>query len=68
MFATRQARIKVGNDLVYLACSVPAVDDFPSWAVLSELHRDLSRSKSIDADIAIGSVMPLKDANEKVIR
>ncbi|HEY5212052.1 MAG TPA: AAA domain-containing protein [Acidobacteriaceae bacterium] len=60
--ALRQGRLKVGKDLVYLDCSVPAVDDFPSWAVLSELHRDLSRSKSIDAEIAIGSVMPLKDA------
>ena len=51
----RQARIKVGNDIAYLNCSVPAVDDFPAWVVLSELHRDLSRSKSIDADIAFGS-------------
>jgi very-short-patch-repair endonuclease len=58
----RQARIKVGQDLVYLNTSVPPVDDFPSWAVLNELHRDLSRSKSIQADIAFGAVMPLKDS------
>jgi very-short-patch-repair endonuclease len=60
--ALRLARIKVGKDIVYLYCSVPPVDDFPGWAVLSELHRDLSRSKSIEADIALGSVIPLKDA------
>ena len=58
----RHARIKVGEDLVYLACSVPAGDDFPGWAALSELHRDLSRSKSIEADIVLGAVIPLKDA------
>jgi very-short-patch-repair endonuclease len=58
----RQARIKVGQDLPYLNTSVPPTDDFPGWAVLSELHRDLSRSKSIDADIAFGAVMPLKDS------
>jgi very-short-patch-repair endonuclease len=58
----RQARIKVGQDLGYLNCSVPPVDDFPGWTVLSELHRDLSRSKSIEADIVFGAVMPLKDA------
>ena len=60
--ALRHARIRVGKDLVYLGCSVPPVDDFPGWASLSELHRDLTRSKSIEADIAVGSVMPLKDA------
>jgi very-short-patch-repair endonuclease/Cdc6-like AAA superfamily ATPase len=60
--AIRQARIKVGQDLVYLNTSVPAADDFPGWAVLNELHRDLSRSKSIEADIAFGAVMPLKDS------
>jgi very-short-patch-repair endonuclease len=60
--ALRQARVRVGQDLVYLNASVPPVDDFPGWAVLDQLHRDLSRSKSIDADIAFGSVMPLKDA------
>ena len=42
--------------------SVPPVDDFPGWAVLNELHRDLSRSKSIEADIAFGNLMPLRDS------
>lgn len=60
--ALRQARIKVGQNLAYLNTSVPPVDDFPGWTVLHELHRDLSRSKSIDTDIALGTVMPLKDA------
>ena len=60
--ATRQARTKVCQDLVYLNTSVPPVDGFPGWTVLSELHRDVSRSKVIEADIALGFVMPLKDS------
>jgi len=60
--ALRQARVRARQDLVYLDTSVPSVDDFPGWAVLDQLHRDLSRSKSIEADIAFGSVMPLKDS------
>ena len=60
--ALRQARINVGDDLLYLKTSVPPVDAFPGWAVLHELHRDLSRSKAIETEISLGSVMSLKDS------
>jgi very-short-patch-repair endonuclease len=58
----RQARIRVGKDLPYLGCSVPPADDFPGWGDLAELHRDLGRSKAIDADLVVGAVLNLKDS------
>ncbi len=39
--ALRRARMRVGEDLVYLGCSLPAPDAFPAWADLLGLHRDL---------------------------
>jgi Cdc6-like AAA superfamily ATPase len=60
--ALRQARLKVGGDLIYLSCSVPPTDDFPRWNDLSEIHRDLVRSKAIDADLVVGTVLNLKDS------
>jgi very-short-patch-repair endonuclease len=60
--ALRQARMKVGEDLVYLGCSLPASDDFPAWADLLGLHRDLVKAKSIDASVMQGSTFPLVDS------
>jgi hypothetical protein len=60
--ALRLGRLKVGRDLLYLKCSVPAADDFPPWEVLAELHRDLERSKAIDAELVVGAVLKLKDS------
>lgn len=59
----RKARLKVGTDLAYLNCSVPSPDEFPSWTDLAELHRDLSRSKAIDADLVVGAVLNFKDSS-----
>ena len=58
----RRARMRVGKDLPYLRCSVPPPDDFPGWSNLAELHRDLGRSKAIDADLVVGAVLGLKDS------
>jgi len=60
--ALRQARMKVAEDLVYLGCSLPAPDDFPAWADLLGLHRDLVKAKSIDASVMQGSTLPLVDS------
>ena len=60
--ALRRARLKVGKDLPYLMCSVPSADDFPGWRDLAELHRDLGRSRAIDADLVLGAVLNLKDS------
>ena len=59
--ALRRARLKVGKDLLYLSRAVPPADDFPGWADLAELHRDLVRARAIDADLVVGAVLNLKD-------
>ena len=58
----RQARLKVVQDLVYLNCSVPSPDVFPGWGDISELHRDLCRSRAIEADFVLGAVLNFKDS------
>ena len=58
----RQARLKVIQDLVYLNCSVPPPDVFPVWGDLAELHRDLCRSRAIEADFVLGAVLNFKDS------
>jgi hypothetical protein len=60
--ALRRARMRVGDDILYVGCSLPAPDEFPSWADLLGLHRDLVRAKSIDASVSQGSVLPLVDS------
>ena len=61
--ALRRARIKLVKDLDYLNCSVPSPDEFPGWADLAELHRDLGRSRAIEADLALGAVLNFKDSS-----
>lgn len=60
--ALRQARIKVGDDLPYLASSLPAPDEFPSWSDLLGLHRDLIKARAIDANVTQGSILALVDS------
>ncbi|WP_323012490.1 AAA domain-containing protein [Castellaniella sp.] len=60
--AMRQARMKVGNDLVYIDSTLPAPSVFPGWEVLLGLHRDLVKAQAIDASVLIGGVLPLVDA------
>jgi very-short-patch-repair endonuclease len=60
--ALRQARIKVGASVAYLDCSLPVADDFPAWSNLLELHRDLIRARTIEKDLAVGTVLNLADS------
>ncbi len=60
--ALRQARMKVGEDLPYVGCSLPHPETMPAWADLLGLHRDLVKAKSIDASVHQGSVLALVDA------
>jgi very-short-patch-repair endonuclease len=61
--ALRQARIKVGQNLPYLNCSLPVADDFPAWTSLLELHRDLARARGIEKDLAFGTILNLADSS-----
>jgi len=58
----RRSRMRVRGDIVYVGCSLPAPEDFPVWADLLGLHRDLVRAKSIDNSVTQGSVLALVDA------
>lgn len=59
----RQARAKVSDDLgAYLIASLPPNDDLPTWTDLVVLHRDILRSKTIEARVERGAVLPLVDS------
>lgn len=60
--ALRRFRMRVGDDIVYVGCTLPAPDTFPAWADLLGLHRDLVRAKSIDSSVTQGGVLALVDA------
>lgn len=60
--ALRQARLKVGEDLPYLASTLPAPDEFPAWTDLVGLHRDLIKARGIDANVTQGSILALVDS------
>ncbi len=66
--ALRQARIKVGEDLAYLNCSLPGTDDFPPWPKLLGWHRDLVRAAVTEADIASEHVLAMVDAQSATFR
>ena len=56
------ARMRVGADLVYVDCSWPSLDEFPSWVDLLGLHRDLVRAKSIDTSVREGAILAVVDS------
>jgi very-short-patch-repair endonuclease len=60
--ALRRARMAVGDDISYVACSLPAPDELPAWSDLLGLHRDLVHAKAIDNSVTQGGVLALVDA------
>ncbi|CAN7333390.1 AAA domain-containing protein [Rhizobacter sp. LjRoot28] len=60
--ALRQARILVGQDLVYLTALLPAPDDFPAWVDLQGLHRDRVKARAIEDSVTQGSTLRLVDS------
>jgi very-short-patch-repair endonuclease len=60
--ALRRARMRVGEDIIYVGCSLPAPETLPAWADLPGLHRDLVKAKSIEASVHQGSVFALLDS------
>jgi len=60
--ALRQARLKVGDSLGYLHCSLPVKDDFPAWSNLLDLHRDLVKARAIDSELSQGTILSLSDS------
>lgn len=61
----RQARLKVGADLGYLGCSLPAPDEFPAWSDLLGLHRDIVKARAMDVNMVHGGFLGLFDSTFK---
>jgi len=62
IISLRQARKLVGSDIQYVGKTIPKADCFPSWIDLLALHRDLIRSKTIEAEVEKGAVLSLIDS------
>ena len=63
----REARRKVGLDLVYVQASYPSADSLPATAAIAELHEALSSIKRIDAEIERGELLDLKATTAEVL-
>lgn len=63
----RQARIRVKDDLPYLATSLPVPDEFPAWSELVGVHRDLVKARSIESSVSAGGVLALLDARTETL-
>lgn len=62
MNALRRARMAVGEDLPYLSVTLPAPQDMPGWPEILGIHRDLVKTKSIDARVNEGAIFGLSDS------
>ncbi len=60
--ALRCARMRVGDDIVYVGLSLPSPDVLPALTDLIGLHQDLIRAKSIDTSVTQGNVLALVDS------
>jgi hypothetical protein len=64
----REARRKLGADLIYANARIPSVNDLPSTSEVGQLHELLSKIKEIEDQVAIGQVLPLKAATPNVLQ
>lgn len=64
----RQARRKLGQDLVYVHAQVPSPDDLPTVGEIAELHEVLTRIKKIETEVADGKLLSLKASTAQVMR
>lgn len=64
----REARRKLGPDLVYAHARIPSADGLPAVASVGELHEVLSRMKIIEDEVARGDVLALKAATPETLQ
>lgn len=62
----REARRKVGQDLVYVQATCPSADSLPTTAAISELHEALSSMRTIEAEVERGDLLNLKATTAEV--
>lgn len=63
----RDARRRLGADLVYANTRTPSVDDLPTAVQVGELHELLSRIREIEDAVASGEVLPLAATTPDVL-
>ena len=56
----REARRRLGINLVYVKARVPSADSFPSISTLGDLHDVLVKRESIESEVRSGDLLPLK--------
>lgn len=62
----REARRSLGKDLVYVASHVPSADNFPSVTAIGDLHEVLVKRSSIEEQVRVGGLTPLKSNTPEV--
>ena len=63
----RQARRKLGQDLVYVQANTPSADSLPDTATIAELHEVLSSMRTIEAEVERGALLDLKATTADVL-
>ena len=64
----REARRKLGADLVYAQARIPSADDLPQTTALAQLHDVLARMKTIEDEVARGELLSLKAATPEILQ
>ncbi|MEC4748831.1 AAA domain-containing protein [Methylomicrobium sp. Wu6] len=63
----RDARRKLGADLVYVSAKYPSADSLPASREIGELHATLSSMRLIEAEVERGNILELKASTADVI-
>ncbi len=63
----REARRRLGNDLVYVSARIPSADALPQAKAVAELHQVLSKMREIEAQVSSGDLLPLKAVTPQVL-
>ncbi|TAK71979.1 MAG: very short patch repair endonuclease, partial [Betaproteobacteria bacterium] len=63
----REARRKLGADLVYASARIPSADALPLAKDVAALHQVLSKMHEIEAQVANGNLLPLKATTPPVL-
>ncbi len=63
----REARRKLGADLVYAQTRIPSADDLLATKDIVSLHEILSHLKTIEGEVARGEILSLKAATPEIL-
>jgi len=63
----REARRKLGPDLVYASARIPSPDALPQVKDIAALHQVLSKMKELETQVANGKLLPLKAVTPAVL-